>query len=85
MQWKQLPIDKGANGKAEIHYAGIFKLLSRWAEDGSLEQAFIAAVQYLADEEKLNLSVLHGDSSNTVAKKGKTQSAAAERRTQTLM
>lgn len=77
MQWKELPIDKGADGKAEIHYTGIFKLFSRWAEDGSLEQAFLAAVQHLADEKKLDLSVLHGDGSNTVAKKGGTQSATA--------
>jgi hypothetical protein len=39
MQWKELPIDKGPDGKVEIHYTGIFKLFARWAEDGSLEQA----------------------------------------------
>jgi hypothetical protein len=36
MQWKELPIDKGPEGKAEIHYTGVFKLFARWAEDGSL-------------------------------------------------
>lgn len=77
MQWKELPIAKGTDGKAEIHYTGIFKLFSRWAEDGSLEKAFIASVHYLADEKKLDLSVLHGDGSNTVAKKGGTRLATA--------
>lgn len=70
MQWKELPIDKGPEGKAEIHYTGVFKLFARWAEDGSLEQAFIASVQHLDEKKKLDLSLLHGDGSNTVAKKG---------------
>lgn len=70
MQWKELPIDKGLEGKAELHYTGIFKLFARWAEDGSLERAFLASVQQLAEAKKLDLSLLHGDGSNTVAKKG---------------
>ena len=73
MQWKELPIEKGAEGKAELHYTGIFKLFARWAEDGSLERAFIASVKHLADTQELHLSLLHGDGSNTVAKKGGTQ------------
>jgi len=77
MQWKELPIGKGLEGKAEIHYTGIFKLFARWAEDGSLEQAFIASVQYLDEKKKLDLSLLHGDGSNTVTKKGAMKSATA--------
>jgi transposase len=77
MQWKELPIDKGPEGKAEIHYSGVFKLFARWAEDGSLEQAFIASVQHLDKCQRLDLSVLHGDGSNTVAKKGAMKSATA--------
>jgi hypothetical protein len=42
----------------------------KWADDGSLEQAFIASVAHLADEKKLDLRVLHGDGTNAVAKKG---------------
>jgi hypothetical protein len=34
------------------------------------EHAFIASVQHLADQHQLDLSVLHGDGTNTVAKKG---------------
>ncbi len=70
MQWKELPIDTGPEGKAELHYTGVFKLFARWAEDGSLERAFIASVKHLDAAKKLDLSLLHGDGSNTVAKKG---------------
>ncbi len=41
-----------------------------WADDGSLWQAFIASVRHLATEKHLDTSVLHGDGTNTVAKKG---------------
>jgi hypothetical protein len=29
VQWKELPIDKGAEGQSEIHYTGVFKLFAR--------------------------------------------------------
>ena len=70
MQWKELPLEKGPEGKAELHYTGVFKLFARWAEDGSLERAFLASVTQLDEAKKLDLSLLHGDGSNTVAKKG---------------
>ncbi len=70
MQWKELPITQGPAGKAELHYTGVFKLFARWAEDGSLERAFLASVTHLAQARHLDLSLLHGDGSNTVAKKG---------------
>ena len=77
MQWKELPIDQGPDGNVEIHYTGIFKLFARWAEDGSLERAFITSVKSLEECQRLDLSVLHGDGSNTVAKKGVMESATA--------
>jgi len=77
MPWKELPIDKDAEGHAELHYTGVFKLFARWAEDGSLERAFIASVKQLDEAHKLDLSLLHGDGSNTVAKKGGTRLAIA--------
>jgi|SRR5216684_3084941 len=43
---------------------------ARWADDGSLWQAFVASVRHLAAEKQLDISVLHGDGTNTVAKKG---------------
>jgi transposase len=78
MQWKELPIDQGPDGNVEIHYTGIFKLFARWAEDGSLEQAFIASVKSPDKSQRLDLSVLHGDGSNTMAKKGAMESATPE-------
>ncbi len=61
---------KDSDGKAEIHYTTVYKVFARWSDDGSLEQALIASVQHLADHKHLDLSVLHGDGPNTVAKKG---------------
>lgn len=77
MQWKELPIKIGPDGKSEIHYTGIYRLFADWADDGSLKKAFIASVKHLSDKKKLDLSLLHGDGSNTVAKKGAMESATA--------
>jgi transposase len=70
MQWKCLPVPKDRNGKAEIHYTTVYKVFAKWADDGSLEHAFIASVGHLSDHHRLDLNVLHGDGTNTVAKKG---------------
>src|SRR5262245_17947354 len=81
MQWKCLPVPKDANGKAAIHYTTVYRVFARWADDGSLWQAFLASVRHLAAEKQLDLHVLHGDGTNTVAKKGAT--ALATRATNT--
>ena len=70
MQWKCLPVPKDPRGKPAIHDTTVYKVFARWADDGSLEHAFIASVEHLADQKHLDLSVLHGDGTNTVAKKG---------------
>jgi hypothetical protein len=70
MQWKCLPVPQDAQGKPAIHYTTVYKVFARWADDGSLWQAFVASVRHLAAEKQLDLSVLHGDGTNTVAKKG---------------
>jgi transposase len=70
MQWKCLPVPKDPRGKPAIHYTTIYKVFAKGADDGSLEHAFIASVGHLADQKHLDLSVLHGDGTNTVAKKG---------------
>jgi transposase len=75
MQWKSLPILKGPNGKPELHYTNVYRVFAKWSDDGSLEQAFIASVRHLSDEKKLDVRVLHGDGTNTVAKKGAMGSA----------
>jgi transposase len=75
MQWKCLPIPKDPTGKPEIHYTNVYRAFAKWSDDGSLQQAFIASVSHLSDEKQLDLSVLHGDGTNTVAKKGAMGSA----------
>jgi transposase len=70
IQWKCLPIPKDAHGEPAIHYTNVYRAFAKWADDGSLQQAFIASVAHLSDEKKLDLRVLHGDGTNTVAKKG---------------
>jgi transposase len=75
MQWKCLPIPKDPTGKPELHYTNVYRAFAKWADDGSLQQAFIASVSPLSDEKQLDLSVLHGDGTNTVAKKGAMGSA----------
>jgi transposase len=70
MQWKCLPIPQDAQGKPAIHYTNINRAFAKWADDGSLQQAFTASVGHLSDEKKLDLHVLHGDGTNTIAKKG---------------
>src|SRR5919197_611944 len=75
MQWKCLPIPRDPEGKPVIHYTTIYKVFATWADDGSLWQAFVASVRHLAVEKQLDLSVLHGDGTNTVAKKGAMASA----------
>jgi transposase len=81
MQWKQLPIVKDAKGHAELHYTVIYKLFARWADDGSLKRAFIASVAHLEQHHHLDLSILHGDGTNTVAKKGAMVSATRDTNT----
>ncbi len=70
IRWKCLPVPTDSTGKPAIHYTTVYTVFAKWADDGSLWQAFIASVRYLAAEKKLDLSVLHGDGTNPVAKKG---------------
>ena len=65
-----LPIPQDSTGKPVIHYTTVYKVFAKWADDGSLWQAFVASVRHLATEKHLDTSVLHGDGTNTVAKKG---------------
>ena len=70
MQWKGLPIPKDDDGNPKIHYTTIYKVFAKWSDDGSMAAAFIASVGHLSEHHQLDLSVLHGDGTNTVAKKG---------------
>ena len=70
-----LAIPNDTQGKPAIHYTTVYKVFAKWADDGSLWQAFVASVRHLAAAKQLDLSVLHGDGTNTVAKKGGMASA----------
>lgn len=64
-QWENLPIRKN-----EIHWSAVYARHNRWSKDSSYEKLFLTSIERLRDEGKLDLSILHGDGSNTVAKKG---------------
>jgi len=76
-QGKEVPIDKGPEGKAELPYPGGCKLCVRWAEAGSRARALLAAVTHLAAAKQLDLPRLPGDGSNPVAPTGGTRWATA--------
>jgi transposase len=75
MQWKMLDIPKDETGKRIIHYTQIYRYFAKWSDDGSLEKVFTASVELLMREKKLDLSVINGDGTNTIAKKGAILSA----------
>jgi transposase len=70
MQWKSVPVPHDTDGEPAIHYTTVYRVFAKWADDGSLWQAFVASGAHLAAEKQLDLRVLHGDGTNTVAKKG---------------
>jgi hypothetical protein len=65
-----LSIDKGPDGKPEIHYSSVYKKFACWSNDGSIIKIFEASVKHLSEEKILDISILNGDGTNTVAKKG---------------
>ena len=65
IQWKQLKTYKN-----ELSWSNVYKRHNRWSKDGSYERLFLASVMELNTQGKLDLSILHGDGSNVVAKKG---------------
>ena len=69
-QWEHLPIDKDENGRPEIHYSNVFKFFQRWSKEKVFEKLFLCTVELLQQEDKLDTSVIHGDGTCTVAKKG---------------
>lgn len=65
MPWSAL-----RTARNELHWTNIYKWHNRWSKDGSYEKLFQDSVQQLRASGALDLSVLHGDGSNTIAKKG---------------
>ena len=73
VQWNRLPIQRN-----QIHWSNVYKWHLRWSKDGSYKHLFEKSIQRLMLDHKLDLSVLHGDGSNTVAKKGDVVSATVD-------
>jgi len=72
IQWHQRKTHKNA-----LHCTNVYTWHNRWSKDGSYQALFAASVIHLHDTEQLDTSVLHGDGSNTVVKKGARVSATA--------
>jgi transposase len=69
-QWKMLPIEKNTNGLAEIHYTCVYQTFRRWMDEGCIDAIFTGSVRALFANNLLDTSVVHGDGTTTVAKKG---------------
>ena len=69
-QWKALPIQPSCDGRAEIHYTRIYRTFRCWMADGCIDAIFTGSVQALFKSNLLDTSVVHGDGTTTVAKKG---------------
>lgn len=70
-QWKMIPIEKdNKTGKSEIHYSQIFRIYKKWVNSESTIKIFENSVLICHEHGLLETSVLHGDGSTTVAKKG---------------
>jgi len=70
IQWRQLRTRRN-----EIHWSNVYKWHNRWSKDGSYQKLFAASVIHLKDTEQLDVSIIHGDGTNTVVKKGALASA----------
>jgi transposase len=70
-QWDKIPIKiNPQTGKKEICHTSVWRWFDRWSGDGSFEKAFIVSVKQLKDKNKLKLQRIHGDGTNSLAKKG---------------
>jgi transposase len=65
IQWDQLQTNRN-----ELHYTNVYKWHNRWSKNGSYQALFEASILHLHQTDQLDTSVLHGDGSNTVVKKG---------------
>ena len=65
IQWNQLKTRRN-----EIHWSNVYIRHNRWSKDGSYQKLFSASIIHLKDTDQLDISIIHGDGSNTVVKKG---------------
>tara|TARA_Y100000780_G_scaffold11853_1_gene10205 strand:- start:190 stop:657 length:468 start_codon:yes stop_codon:yes gene_type:complete len=58
------------HGNSEIHYTRLFRIFQKWNAYGSFLHAFENSVLTLYENGHLDTSVIHGDGTTTLAKKG---------------
>jgi transposase len=68
--WKELPIATDARGRPEVHYSRVYRMFRRWHAAGCFDVIFANSVFLLHEHNRLDTSVIHGDGTTTVAKKG---------------
>ena len=66
--WYTLPV-RG------VTWTNVYRHHNRWSKDGSYQKIFDGSLAHLAERKEINLTALHGDGSNVVAKKGVRASA----------
>jgi transposase len=83
MQWSELQdsIAKDKTGRPEIHYTNIFKCFTKWVAFGVFDKSHKAILKAAHVAGQLDLSVLNGDGTNTIAKKGGTYEATLDTNT----
>lgn len=80
MQWAELQnmIDRDATGKREIHYTTVFRRFSLWTSFNVFERSHQVILAAANDAGQLDLTVLNGDGTNSIAKKGAPKEAIAD-------
>jgi hypothetical protein len=65
-----LPIEKGQDGRPEVHYSRIYSAFRKRQADGCFDAVFAVSVLKLHQSNLLDTTVIHGDRTTTSAKKG---------------
>ena len=69
-QWKNLPIEKDQHGRREIHPTSIYRIFRRGQAEGCFDAIFEGSVLKLHQDNRLDLTVIHGDGTTIAGKKG---------------
>ena len=65
IQWNQLKTRRN-----ELHWSNVYKRHNQWSKDGSYQKLLSASIINLKNTNQLDTSIIHGDGSNMVVKKG---------------
>jgi hypothetical protein len=76
IQWNQLKTRKN-----ELHWSNVYRRHNQWSKDGSYQKLLSASIINLSDTDQLDTSIIHGDGSNTVVKKGVPESVIQDTNT----